>query len=240
MNSVSPFLEIQSPDGEIQCKLIESDRLTVGRDSQNDIELSNEHKTISRKHCVLECQDNSWWIVDDNPPSANGTFLQRGQSREIDVRRDGRLRLQDQDTILILGKLLEPNTPVFWKLTFRQPDSDITNPIQEFQRPYLAYSFSQKKLWRVNGTTEEIKLRPQVLKLIDCMAQKNQANNNQRVVCSSEDLIKAIYNDGFERNNDLIRLVWEVRRRVESDSGEPEFIKTEGRQGYSLKVKLLD
>ncbi|MGI2903798.1 FHA domain-containing protein [Tolypothrix sp. VBCCA 56010] len=52
MHSVSPFLEIQSPDGEIQCKLIESDRLTVGRDSQNDIELSNPQKTISRKHCI--------------------------------------------------------------------------------------------------------------------------------------------------------------------------------------------
>jgi len=85
MHSVSPFLKIQSPDGEIQRKLIESDRLTVGRDSQNDIELSNEHKTIYRKHCVLECQDNSWWIVDDNP-SANGTFIQRDQSKEIDVR----------------------------------------------------------------------------------------------------------------------------------------------------------
>lgn len=239
MHSVSPFLEIQSPDGEIQHKFIESDRLTVGRDSQNDIELYNEHKTISRKHCVLECQNNSWWIVDDNP-SANGTFLQRDQSKEIDVRKDGRLRLQDKDTILILDKLLEPNTPVYWKLTFRQPHSDITNPIQQFQRPYLAYSFSQQKLWRVNGTTEEIKLRPQVLKLIDCMAQKNKANNNQPVVFSSVDLIKAIYNDGFERNNDLIHLVWEFRKKVESDSGEPEFLITEGRQGYSLKVKLLD
>jgi pSer/pThr/pTyr-binding forkhead associated (FHA) protein len=239
MHSVSPFLEIQSPDGEIQCKLIECDRLTVGRDSQNDIELPNEHKTISRKHCVLECQDNSWWIVDDNP-SANGTFLQRGQSKEIDVRKDARLRLQDKDTILILDKLLEPDIPVYWKLTFKQPDSDITNPIQQFQRPYLAYSFSQKKLWRVNGTIEEISLRPQVLQLIDCMAKNNQANKNQRVVCSSEDLIKAIFNDGFERNNDLIRLVWEVRRKVEFDSGEPEFILTEKKQGYSLKVKLLD
>jgi pSer/pThr/pTyr-binding forkhead associated (FHA) protein len=239
MDSVSPFLEIQSPDGEIQRKLIECDRLTVGRDSQNDIELSNEHKTISRKHCVLECQDNSWWIVDDNP-SANGTFLQRGQSKEIDVRKDGRLRLQDKDIILILDRLLEPDIAVYWKLTFRQPDSDITNPIQQFQRPSLAYSFSQKKLWRINGTIEEIPLRQQVLKLIDCMAQKNKANNNQRVVCSSEDLIKAIFNDGFERNNDLIRLVWEFRKKVEFYSGEPEFIITEGRQGYSLKVKLLD
>jgi pSer/pThr/pTyr-binding forkhead associated (FHA) protein len=238
MHSVSPFLEIQSPDGEIRCKLIECDRLTVGRDSQNDIELFNPQKTISRIHCVLECQNNSWWIVDDNP-SANGTFLQRGQSKEIDVRKDGRLPLQDKDIILILDKLLESNTPVYWKLTFRQPNSDITNPIQQFQCPYLAYSFSQQKLWRVNGTIEEISLRPQVLKLIDCMAQKNKANN-QRVVCSSEDLIKAIYNDGFERNNDLIRLVWEVRKKVELDSGEPEFLITEGRQGYSLKVKLLD
>ncbi|MCV3215666.1 FHA domain-containing protein [Plectonema radiosum NIES-515] len=239
MHSVLPFLEIQPPDGEIQCKLIESDRLTVGRDSQNDIELSNEQKTISRKHCVFECQNNSWWIVDDNP-SANGTFLQRGESKEIDVRKDGRLRLQDKDTIIILDRLLEPDIPVYWKLTFRQPHSDITNQIQQFQRPYLAYSFSQKKLWRMNGTTEEIKLRRQVLKLIDCMAQKNKANNNQPVVCSSEDLIKAIFNDGFERNNDLIHLVWEFRKKVESDSGEPEFIITEGRQGYSFKVKLLD
>lgn len=60
------------------------------------------------------------------------------------------------------------------------------------------------------------------------------------MVCSSVDLIKAIYNGEHNRNNDLIRLVWEVRKKVEFDSGEPEFLITEGKQGYSLKVKLLD
>lgn len=234
-----PSLEIKPPQGDSYTIKIEKLRLTLGRDPHNDIVLPNPKRKISRQHCVLEYHDNYWWVVDESP-SANGTFIIRGEGEKIDVRKDGRLRLKHNDIIEILDNLLSPDKPVFWKLTFINIENFITDAVEQFRHVYLTYSFSQQKLSRVNGTSEAINLRPQAKKLIDYMARKNQVNNNQVALCNSEELIKAIYDDSFERNNnDLTHLVWEIRRKVES-SGEPEFLKTEGRQGYTLKVKLLD
>ncbi|BAZ14668.1 hypothetical protein NIES4071_65120 [Calothrix sp. NIES-4071] len=239
MYSGYPSLEIQPPQGDSYTIRIEKERLTLGRDPHNDIVLPNPKRTISRQHCVLEYHDNCWWVVDERP-SANGTFIKRGEGEKIDVRRDGRLCLKHNDIIEILDNLLEPENPVFWKLTFINIENFITDAVEQFQHVYLAYSVSQQRLWRVNGNRETVNLRPQAKKLIDYMANKNHVNNLV-ALCSSEELIKAIYDDSFERsNNDLTHLVWEIRRKVESDSGEPEFLKTEGRQGYTLKVKLLD
>ncbi|GJD17065.1 hypothetical protein RIVM261_020210 [Rivularia sp. IAM M-261] len=240
MHSAYPSLEIQPPDGDSYIINIEKVRLTVGRDTQNDIVLPNPKRTISRQHCVLEFNDNYWWVVDDKP-SANGTFVKRGENQRIDVRTDGKLRLKDNDVIEILDKFLSQDKPVFWKLTFKNLENLTTNAVEQFRHVYLAYSFSQQKLWRVDDTSEAINLRPQAQKLIDYMAKKNQLNNNQLTVCNSEELIKAIYDDAFERNNsDLAHLIYEIRKKIELDSHEPEFLKTEGRRGYTLKVKLLD
>jgi DNA-binding response OmpR family regulator len=72
------------------------------------------------------------------------------------------------------------------------------------------------------------------------MAERNQANNNKPVVCEYQELIIAIWSDSFgHTNNDVTRLVWVIRQKVESDPGEPEFLKTEKGRGYSLKVKLI-
>jgi DNA-binding winged helix-turn-helix (wHTH) protein len=240
MHPGCPSLEIQPPQGDSYTVKIEKARITVGRDPQNDIVLSNPKRTISRQHCFLEFDDNYWWVVDESP-SANGTFIKRGEGEKIDVRKDGRFRLKHNDVIEILDKFLEPDNPVFWKLTFINIETFITDAVEQFKHVYLAYSLSQQKLWRVNSSKEAINLRPQAKKLIDYMAKKNQMNNNQVALCSSEELIKAIYDDGFERsNNDLTHLVWEIRKKLESGCGEAEFLKTEGRQGYTLKVKLLD
>jgi DNA-binding response OmpR family regulator len=59
-------------------------------------------------------------------------------------------------------------------------------------------------------------------------------------VCEHTELIEAIWLDPFGRtNNDVTCLVWGLRKEVEPDFGEPEFLKTEQGLGYSLKVKVV-
>ncbi len=233
------FLEIHSPDGNISTQQIESEQLTIGRSDENNLVLPDPENNISRYHCALQYQDNHWWVLDKKP-SANGTFLQRYQSPNVqsDVRQHGKLRLEDKDKILIPAKLLETETPIYWMLVFQESDPGKTNKIDYFQPPELKYSPSQEKLWRLTGgTKEEIKLRPQALRLVHYMATKEKLSDNLPVLCSTEQLIENIFGDVNRTNNDLTRLVWEVRSKIELDSGESEFLKTEGR-GYSLKVTL--
>ena len=239
MYSEQQLLEVQEPDGNQYTIRLEQDGITVGRSNGNDIVLPNPEKTISRQHCVLEYDANAWWVVDKS--SANGTFVQQDKSdTRIDVRQHGRLQLEDGDVILILGKLLEEDEAVFWRLTFR--DSGKTNKVSGYQpAAYLEYSLSQQKLFLVNHRKrEEILLSRKERNLIHYMAGRNETNNDQPMVCEYEELIKAIWGDPFgHTNNDITRLVWVIRRKVESDSGEPKFLKTEQGRGYSLKIKLI-
>jgi pSer/pThr/pTyr-binding forkhead associated (FHA) protein len=229
-------IEIQSADGTSYIQQFNGNQLKIGRNTDNDIVLPDAEQSISRYHCQLEYRENSWWIVDETP-SANGTFVKRGKSPKIDVRRYGRFRLEDEDEILIVSKLLEANQEiVYWRLRYLDPNK--TKPIPELQLPYLEYSLSQKQLWRVNGTRELVKLRQQALHLVDYMANKNQASSECIVICSADELTKEVFSDDYERSNHLTHLVHEIRKKIEIDSGEPEFLKTEGRKGYSLKVRL--
>jgi pSer/pThr/pTyr-binding forkhead associated (FHA) protein len=239
MYSECQFLDVQDPDGNKYTIKLEQDSFTVGRSNGNDIVLPNPEKTISRHHCVLECEAKCWWVVDES--SANGTFVQLSHSdTRIDVRQHGRYQINNGDTILILGKFVEENKPVYWDLTFR--DSDKTEGKSPFQpSAYLEYSLSQQKLFLVNGgERKDIHLRRKERSLIHYMAERNQANNNQPMVCEYQELITAIWSDSFgHTNNDVTNLIWFIRQKIESDSGEPKFLKTEKGRGYSLTVKLI-
>lgn len=102
MNGEYPFLEITKPDRTqytIELENIITEQITaeiqisIGRQSNNHIVLSDPHKTISRHHCSLQYKNNRWWIVDKG--SANGTFLQREIDRpEIDVRSEDAIRYE--------------------------------------------------------------------------------------------------------------------------------------------------
>jgi hypothetical protein len=244
-NSSYPFLEVREPEGKkytIDMKVIFEKspvltRLTMGRSEDNDIVLADPHKKVSRWHCALAREGDRWWLIDEG--SANGTFLcQEGNGLEIDVREAERMMLHDGDVILILGKFAS-SKPVFWRLTFRDPN--VTERVEEFQPPAeLEYDFREQKLFQVTRQQrQELKLSPQELSLIHYMAQRNRDNNNQPSVCGHEELIKAIWQESFERTNaDVTRLVWGVREKIEGDSGEPRFLKTVKGKGYLLNVRM--
>ncbi|KYC34810.1 hypothetical protein WA1_49700 [Scytonema hofmannii PCC 7110] len=121
MYSECRFLNVQDPNDNHYTIKLEQQRFTIGRSHKNDIVLPNSEKIISRHHCVLECEANFWWVVDEE--SANGTYVQRcnnnNNATPIDVRQYGRLQLNNGDVILILDKLFEGEEAVFWRLTFR-------------------------------------------------------------------------------------------------------------------------
>lgn len=246
MDSEYPFLEVRKQGIEEYILRLEdiikqknNNCVTIGRSSENDIVFPDPAKKISRQHCDLEGAAGCWWVVDSS--SSNGTFVQRnGSGTEIDVRKNGRIRLADGNVILILSQWIEPDGPVFWRLTFR--DNNETEKIRDFQPPaQLEYSLSQEKLFRITDwEREEITLRPLERALIYYIAKRNQANNQQPVVCSYKELTEAAWGEPFgHNNNEVTRLVWGIRNKVESDSGESKFLQTVQGRGYLLDVKLL-
>lgn len=247
MNSEYPFLEVRKPGVEGYTFALEEivkakdeHRLTIGRSQDNDLVLPDPEKKISRQHCVLERSAGYWWVIDES--SSNGTFVQtNGSVTEVDVRKNGRFQLTNGNTILILSQWIEPDEPVFWRLTFRDPQE--TEKIIEFQLPaQYEYSLSQEKLFRVTSVKrEEVPLRPLERGLIHHMAKRNQANKRQPVVCSYEELIESLWSEPFNKNNnDITYLVWAIRNKLETDSGQSKVLQTIKGRGYLLEINILD
>jgi DNA-binding winged helix-turn-helix (wHTH) protein len=248
LSSSYPFLDVQEPDGkryslwfgDILGGKPDQLRITIGRGAENDIVLPDPHKKVSRRHSVIEREGDRWWLIDEG--SANGTFLrQGGGGGEVDVRSVETVLLHDGDVILILGKLTDAEQPVFWQLTFRDPN--VTEHVVGFQpMAEVEYSLGQQKLVKVTRQQRvEVKLSPQERNLVHYMAQRCFENNCQPLVCGYEELIQAIWEESFGHvPNEVNRLVWSLREKIERDSGEPRFLKTVRGQGYLLDIRVRE
>ena len=250
MNEEYPFLEVTKPDGMqytidlenlIAKQTTKEINISIGRQSDNHIVLSDPEKKISRHHCSLQYKNNRWWIVDRG--SANGTFLQREIDQpEIDVRSEDAIALRSGDYILILGELDFSGQPIFWRLEFIDPGE--TSQVSSMQAVHtLEYSLRGKTLYRnIARRRDSISLGEQERCLIDYMSRKNHQNNDQPVICEYDELIQAVWqNDTFGRDRKTINhLVWRLRDKIELDSGEPQFLKTIKGRGYRLEIKVIE
>ena len=249
MNQEYPFIKATKPDGAQYVIDLSSiiDRqskeicIYLGRQSNNDIVLSDPHKTISRHHCSIQYQNNRWWIIDEG--SANGTFLKREIDQpEIDVRSEDRIALRSGDYILILGELSPEGQPIFWRLEFIDPGE--TNWVSSMQTVHsIEYSLTQQILYRnIARRRDSISLSGQERALIDYMSRKNHQNGDRATLCEYDELILAVWNDdSFNRNRQHINnLVWRIRDKIELDSGEPQFLKTVTGRGYSIELKIIE
>ena len=249
MNLEYPFIRVMKPDktqynidfGTIIDTSNKEVRVYIGRQSNNDIVLNDPQKNISRHHCSIQYQNNRWWIVDEG--SANGTFLQREIDRsEIDVRSEDKIALRSGDYILILGELSPSGQPIFWRLEFIDPGE--TSQVSQMQSVHtIEYNLSQQTLYRnIARRRDSISLGRQQRALIDCMCRKNHQNNDRVTVCEYDELISAVWNDDhFGRDSRHINhLVWQIRDKIELDSGEPQFLKTVTGIGYSIDVKVTE
>ena len=249
MNQEYPFIRATKPDGAqyvidlesiIDCQSREI-CIYIGRQSNNDIVLSDPYKTISRHHCSIQYQNNRWWIIDEG--SSNGTFLQREIDRqEIDVRSEDRIALRSGDRILILGELSLEGQPIFWRLEFVVPGE--TSQVSQMESVHsIEYNLSQQTLYRnIARRRDSISLSGQERALIDYMSRKNHQNGDRPTICEYDELILAVWNDdSFNRNKQHINhLVWRIRDKIELDSGEPQFLKTVTGRGYSIELKVIE
>lgn len=243
METLFPFLKIRGPDGQESRFDLVKDRVTIGRFSEfNDVGLEPDaQQLVTRQaHCAVERDAEGWWVTDNG--SINRTFVQRDEAVEV---VNGRAQVTDGDVIRILGKLTEDGTAIYWELTFRDPLK--TQPagtnVQPRAAPYLKYDWIQAKLFRVNGThRQEISdLRPQEHKLIRYMDQRNRANGRVPVMCSYEELIEAVWGrDASQTDNEIVHLVWELRRKIEPDPKQPQFLQNVPKLGYRLATVVTD
>lgn len=238
MSANLPYLEVLGPEGQQFSVELSGERVTIGRLSQyNDVALEPDPQQLVTRvvHCAVERVGGNWWVVDNG--SVNKTFLKTGQIIKV---VDGRAPLSDGSTIQILGHLRESQEPLYWQITFHDPMRTFQAEILP-TTAYLEYDWVQAKLFRVDGVKrEEIKsLRPQEHKLIRYMDQRNRANSNMPVMCTYEEMITAIWGDeSFGHNeNEINRLVWELRQKIEPDQREPKFLETVRGLGYRLVTR---
>jgi len=249
MNPEYPSIKVTKPDKaqydiDLETIIDTSDKevcICIGRQSNNDIVLSDSQKNISKHHCSIQYRKNRWWIVDEG--SSNGTFLQREIDQpEIDVRSEDKIALRSGDYILILGELSPSGQPIFWRLEFIDPGE--TSQVSKMQTVHsIEYNLSQQTLYRnVVHRRDSISLGRQQRALIDYMCRRNYQNDNRVTLCEYDELILAVWNDdhfGRDRRN-INHLVWQIRDKIELDSGEPQFLKTIAGIGYSIDVKITE
>jgi len=213
--------------------------ITLGRGNHNHIDLPDPHKKVSRQHCCFTYDRGQWGINDGG--SANGTYLQRsGCATEIDVRRSGREILQEGDVILILANWQEEDQPLFWRIHWHDPGK--TDPVSALQGRYLEYQTRSQVLSLINQSDRQIiSLSQQQTRLVDYLARCSARSADRP--CSAEELLPIIWDEPFgHTTNDVSRLVWAIRHKIERDSGEPQFLQTiKGKTGgYRLWVSVLD
>jgi DNA-binding winged helix-turn-helix (wHTH) protein len=237
MSTTQPYIEVFGPDKQSFELTITKDRMTIGRVAQfNDIALPDDpQQLITRKaHCAIERDGGLWWVVDNG--SVNRTFVRREGNLELVY---GRALLTDGVSICLLGRMEENGTPRYWELRFHDPAG--TRPASP-QRigAYLVYDWLQARLYRIVGTNrQEVRdLRPQEHKLIRYMDQRNRANDNIPVMCGYEELATAIWGDETGHSDmEINHIVWELRKKLENDPKNPQFLETVRGLGYRLAIR---
>jgi hypothetical protein len=234
-----PLLTIESPNNHIRTIQLNKSKLIIGRlKNRNDISLEPDpHKLVTRyMHCSIEYEINSFWIIDN--ASKNGTFIQQNEQIK---KVYGKEKLNNNDTILILGGIDSDGMPKYWKLIFIDPHA--TENIKNiFQQDYLDYEWAQAKLfvYEKKQKKEIAGLTPQEHKLIRFMQQKNYNNRNNPVMCSFEDIMEAVWDErkSTRTKNDVNHLIAGLRKKVEVNPDEPKYIINVRGLGYRLITKM--
>ena len=235
--SILPYIVLSTIDGKEHKFIMDKDKIIIGRlNDLNDISLQPDpHQLVTRyMHCSIETKNCSSWIVDN--ASKNGTFI---ENNKIIQRVKGEVRLQDNDKILILGDVKEDGKSVYWELLYKDP---LATTKFEKSTPVLVYDWIQAKLF-INTGDEQIvvsTLTPMEHKLIRCMDQRNKSNGNIPVMCTYDELISALWDDGYSHTmNDVNHLVQGLRKKIESDFRNPVFLVNIRGMGYRLITNYL-
>ena len=231
-------LVVHGPDGQTFEVPLGHKRVTIGRlPEYNEVALQPdpEQRVTRHAHCIVEREDGAWWIKDND--SRNGVFLRQQGSAEAE-RVHGRASIANGDVICIVGRVTESGEPVHWELTLRDPKQTqvITPTLLEV---CLDYNPVTGRLFRAQGSTrtEIVGLPDQARTLVDYMASRNRSNNDEPVLCTHDEIIRAIWGeDAGHTPGEVNRLVWDLRRRLGVSPKSRELIENVPKRGYRLKT----
>lgn len=239
MESRSPAeLVVTGPGGgPPRSVLLEGARVSVGRlPGVNDVALQPDPQQLVTRsgHLVLEREGTRWFLVDGG--SVNGTFLRReGALRRVTERT----LLRDGDVACVLAAVAETGERQFFELSFHAgaPDSQATRAVPALERECLSYDAEQARLVLVQGAARhELVIRAQAHRLVRHMAERNAAAGGAPALCTHEELMHAVWADEpLHTRDELARLVWELRRKLEPFGAE-HLIETERGLGYRIRT----
>ncbi len=231
LSASRPSVIITDINGKQKELTLIKDLTVIGRlEEHNDISLSPDPQQLitRRMHCAIEIKNSIPWLIDD---SKNGTFLKRNH---ILMRVEKEVQLRDDDLILILGLIDENDEKKYWELSFKDP---LGTKIKESFYAELIYDMIESRLFvRKGDRADEItSLTPMEHKLIRFMSKKNAANDDRPVICTYDDIIKALWEDIYHHTaNDVNHIVASLRKKIEHDSKEPRFLINIRGMGYRL------
>jgi FHA domain/Transcriptional regulatory protein, C terminal len=236
----SAELVVVGPGGARISSVALAERVTVGRLPElNDVALQPDPELfVSRTaHCVLENVGGIWEVVDGG--SVNGTFLRRRDELE---RVDGRAVLRDGDVVCVLASVGADGSRRYFELAFRQGSHDNATRAAPLSAvapgappACLAYDAQSARLVLQQASVRhEIRLRPQGHRLVRHMAERNAAAGGTPVLCSHDELMRAVWREEpMHTRLELARLVWELRRELRRFGAE-ELVESERGRGYRL------
>jgi DNA-binding winged helix-turn-helix (wHTH) protein len=102
--------------------------------------------------------------------------------------------------------------------------------------PCLSYDPEQARLLLVEGEERhDIPIRAQAHRLVRYMAERNAAGDGSPVLCTHEELMHAVWADEpMHSREELAKLVWELRKKLEPFGGDQLIENTRG-LGYRLQ-----
>lgn len=227
---VMPYLIITSLEGEQKKRSLTKDKTLIGRLPEiNDISLHPDPQNLITRHmhCFIEVRSSTGWLVDN--ASKNGSFIKRNNVMQ---KVTGEIKLQNNDCIMILGKISDNENIQYWELLYQDPLS--TNDL-ETGKTILIYDWIQAKLFiNKDGKHKEVcSLTPLEHKLLRFMDQKNKLNNNVPVMCTYDELISAIWDDIYTHTaNDVNHIVAALRKKIEPDFKNPVYLVNIRGLGY--------
>lgn len=231
-------LVVSGPGGEAQRSVpLTGARVTVGRlPEANDIALQPDPQQLVTRagHLALEREGVDWFLVDGG--SVNGTFLRRGG----DLRRvTGRTLLRDGDVVCVLAAVTETGERRFFELSFHGAagDSQATRAVPVQSTECLGYDAREARLVLVQGgARHELQIRAQAHRLVRHMVERNAAAGGAPVLCMHEELMRAVWADEpLHTREELAKLVWELRRKLEPFGAE-HLIENERGLGYRMRT----
>ena len=149
-----PFLIYRGAEGNQQLfELRDTDRLTVGRGSDNDVVIDWD-RGVSRVHAELELVGGEWTVIDDGL-SQNGTYVNG-------ARLVGRKRIHDGDTLrfgqslVVFSAPFERHTEATSAVASTVPDAAALSETQRKVLVALCRPFRTSGSFATPATNQEI------------------------------------------------------------------------------------